>query len=367
MDFKSIFTIIDDPRHQGYITHKLEDVLTIIVCAVFSGMDTLSGIMLYAENHVEFLSKEFCIFEIPSKATFARILSIVDGEQVGQIVIDLMKKKLGTQGDIIAVDGKMIRSTNKTDNKNNGLQILTAYLTDNAVILGQKAIGKKTNEIPEFQNMLETLNIEGKTITADAMHCQKETCKRISEKGGTYLLGLKQNQPALYSNIELFFEDDINANCFETHTTKEQNSGRIETIICKKILDITWLPQLNDWSNLKSIISIRRIVQTKNHNSDETSFYISSLDESPEKLMRIAREHWKIESMHWMLDVSFSEDSCRFLSENAHKTLNSMRKFALSYHKQYISKIDKKKPTIKGNMISCSMNSDLLLKVIQNL
>lgn len=176
------FALINDPRHPSYVEHKLSDVLTMVMCAIFCGLDTLGDIMIYAENNKDFFKNRLNISKIPSKATLARILSMIDGAQVGAIIIEIMREQFGVTGDVIAVDGKAIRSTSKSGQPHSALQILTAYITSSGVVLGQDAIHKKTNEILVFQQMLTNLNIEGKTITAEAMHCQRETCRQIVSK-----------------------------------------------------------------------------------------------------------------------------------------------------------------------------------------
>lgn len=80
--------------------------------------------------------------------------------------------------------------------------------------------------------------------------------------------------------------------------------------------------------------------------------------------MEIAREHWKFKSMHLLLDVTFSEDHCRFLEENAHKTLNALRKYALAVHKQFLAHTGEK-ATIKANMLSCLIKRNLLLHLLE--
>ena len=102
----------------------------------------------------------------------------------------------------------------------------------------------------------------------------------------------------------------------ESFTTLDNGHGRIEKRICQKIVDISWLQGLNEWVGLQAVFAVRRIVQTKHKSTDETSYYITSTNTSPENLLRTVREHWKIESMHWILDVVFSEDDCCIISEN---------------------------------------------------
>ena len=359
------FAIIEDPRHQGYIKHKLSDILVIVMCAVLCGLDELCDIMTFAENKSNFFKEEYGIEKIPSKPTMSRVLSIIDGEEVGKIIISIMKEIAGTKGKVIAVDGKAICSTSKPKQAHSALQIVTAYLTENGVVLGQEMIQEKTNEIPVFKQMLEYLKIKGKTITADAMHCQKETCERIIEKQGDYVFGLKENQKTLYKDIELYFQSSITNTDLETFTTTEKNGGRIEKRICRKLSDLSWLEQRTEWRGLKTAFSVTRIVKNKDKTTEETSYYISSSKATAKELLFISREHWKIESMHWMLDVVFSEDDSSYSSENANITLNSFRKLALLLHKQYLESSSKaKKISIKRNMLNCLLNDNTLLQLI---
>lgn len=365
-DIKLKFGIIEDVRHPSYIEHKLSDVLIIIMCAVLSGLDDLAEIYIFAQNKAEFFQQNFGIDKIPSKPTLSRILNLLDGNAVAKVIIEIMKEQAESLGNILAIDGKAIRSTSKNKNPHSALQILTAYLTESGVVLGQKSINEKTNEIPVFQEMLDSLDVKGKTITADALHCQKETCKKIKDKGGNYVLGLKENQKLLFEDVELFFKEDINNDSITECETVEKNGGRIEKRICRKTNDISWLCSKKDWEGLTTVFSVRRIVTTKGMTSDETSFYISSLDSDAKELLKISREHWKIESMHWLLDVVFSEDKCAILSDNGQKSLNVLRKLALLLHKNYLSK-QPKKCSVKASLLQCLIDDNRLLEIIRSL
>lgn len=235
-------------------------------------------------------------------------------------------------------------------------------MTDSGVTLAQETIYEKTNEIPVFQEMLTYFDVESKIVTADAIHCQRETCRRVVRKRGDYLFGLKENQPSLLEDVRLFFEDGINRTEWESCETTEKNAGHIEKRICRKATDLSWLSD-QKWPGLQSVFAIQRIVEDHGHCSEETSYYISSRDASPRQLMHYAWEHWKIESMHWLQDVTFSEDSCRVLSENAHKTLNSLHKFALAVHKQFLSS-GHRKSSLKSSMLSALLRPDYRLDVI---
>lgn len=364
-NIKRKFEQIKDERHQSYVEHRLADVLILVMCAVLCGIDQLEEIMSYGKNKLEFLRKTFSIEKIPSKPTLSRILNIIDPDEVGMVIIEIMREHMSEIGEIVAVDGKAIRSTSIKGKAHSALQILTAYCTESGVVIGQEAIvhQDKTNEIPMFQEMLKTLDVKGKTITADAMHCQTKTCEKIVKKGGNYCFGLKENQKNFYEDVKLYFETETD---FEKFTTCEKHNGRAEKRTCYKFRDIDWLEQRKEWMNLRSVFAVNRIVTTKHGTSQETGFYISSLDESPEKLLQVVREHWKIESLHWLLDVVFAEDDCNLKNDEAQKTLNSFRKLSLLVHKNYIAKQPKKR-TIKGNMFDCLLTDDKLAKVIENL
>jgi predicted transposase YbfD/YdcC len=370
MDYiRGKFNIIEDKRHLSYIEHDLTDILIIIMCSVLCGLDGLAELCTFAKNRAKFFHNTFGIEQIPSKPTFSRILNLLDGDAVAAIIIEIMQEKatfIKNMKNTLAVDGKAIRSTLKKGQPHSALQILTAYLTESGVVLGQRSIHEKTNEIPVFQEMLETLDIKGKTVTADAMHCQKETCKKIIAKGGDYVFGLKENQKSLYADVALFINDSTNISDTDSYTTTEKNCGIIEKRICMKVANINWLSAKDDWAGLKAVFAVRRITTMKDATTDEISYYITSLDVSAEELLKIAREHWKIESMHWLLDVVFSEDECGIISENGQKTLNILRKLALLLHRQYIASLPKK-CNIKTSLLNCLLSEDYLYGLLQSL
>ncbi len=342
-EIREKFAIIEDWRHSGYVIYNLADVLVIVFCAVLCGMSGLTEIYTYAENHEEYFKEVRGMEKMISRAELGRILAALDGDAVGRVMVDLLRERLGTTGEVVAVDGKAIRSTSQPGTAHSALQIITAYITATGVVLGQESIHEKTNEIPVFQEMLKLLDLKGKTVTADAMHCQRETCEGILKKTADYVIGLKRNQPSLYNDVAEYYEDSSNRKDMDRCETLEKNAGRIERRICWKMQDASWLLARHNWPGLKTAFCVERIIDERGKQSQEVSYYISSKDASPMELLQIVREHWKIESMHWMLDINFSEDTCRFLSENAHKALNAIRKCALAIHKNFL-KLKGKKP-----------------------
>jgi predicted transposase YbfD/YdcC len=291
-------------------------------------------------------------------------MNLLDGEIVAEIIINIMRETLGIQGEVIAFDGKTICATAKGNREK--LHIMTAYITHSGVVLSQKTVGEKTNEIPIMQEMLKYIDLKGKVITADAMHCQKETAALIKGGGGDYIFGLKGNQEIMHDETKLYIDDCISSKdiIVETAQTKEKNGGRIETRICYKSPSMDWFENHADWAGLSCAFAVDRIFETTSGKSFERSYYISSLDTAPDELLRLTREHWKIESMHYQLDVTFSEDDCRILSSNGQKTFTIFRKLALAFHKNYIAQLKTKtKPSVKNNMFQALLSKDVLAKV----
>jgi predicted transposase YbfD/YdcC len=337
--------------------------------SMLCGLDQLQDIVVFANERLSFFKKHFSIDRIPSKPTLSRMLSIINAKSVSKVIIGIVKDEVKELGEIVSFDGKAIRSTSEKGRPHSALQILTAYMVESGVVLAQDTIHEKTNEIPVMRDILDQIDIEEKIVTTDAMHCQRETCAQIidEEHGGDYVIGLKENQRTLHDDVALLFKDAINDDSIETHSETELNGGRLERRICRSTREIGFLSEHN-WPGLKSVFEVRRIITAKDSTlkSDETSYYISSLEASPAELLRISRAHWGIESMHWLLDSDFSEDDCGLLSDNGQEVFNILRKLALLLHKQYMAKQPKKR-SIKSNLLRCLINENALMEIISSL
>ena len=185
--------------------------------------------------------------------------------------------------------------------------------------------------------------------------------------GGEYVVGLKGNQKSLHEDIALYMDECIkDKNIYvETAFTSEKSRDRFEKRECFKAPSISWIESADEWRGLRSVYAVRRKTVTPWGKGVETSYYLSSLAVPCEEMLRIVREHWKIESMHWMLDVVFTEDECMILSPNGQKAMNIFRKLALALHKNYISDLPQKtKPSMRRNMRRSMMNEKLFLAVL---
>ena len=367
--FNMYFGIIEDERDQYTIKHKLVDILKLVMISVLCGMDELDKMIDYGNSKKEFLEKEFEIKSIPSKSTLTRIFMMIDPKWLGLSIVGIVQSLIKEKVTQIMIDGKAIKSTDAIKTIEKMMNIVTAY-TNTGISLLQKTVEDKTNEIPAVKELIQMLDVKGIVITADAMHCQKETAETIVNNGGDYVLQLKANQKNFYEDVYAMFDDkymdETDKNCeYEIYKTQEKSHGRIETRTCYVLNEIAFFTDyLANWKGLKKIFAVVREVEKENKITKEISCYLSSKNTTAEKLLSYTRKHWEIESMHHILDVTYDEDRCKLLSQRAQENLNIFRKMGISIHKKYLKN---KKQTVKSNMFNCLLNDNLLLEVIGNI
>lgn len=365
--FNMYFGIIDDPRCEANVIHPLVDILKLVMLASLCGMDELDRIVDYGKSKKEFLEKEFNIHSIPSKATLSRVMAVIDSKWLSLSSVCILNALIKRSSNQIMIDGKAIKSTDAIKNIHTMLNIVTAY-TDSGISLGQMTVRSKTNEIPAVKELVEMLNIEGLVVTADALHCQKETAEIIIKNQGDYVLQLKSNQGNFYQDVYAMFDDQYmdkaDKDCeYEIYSTIEKKHGRIEKRTCYVLNELAYFTDyLAEWKGLKRIFAIKREIEKDEKKTKEISCYLSSKNASAEDLLRYARNHWEIESLHHILDVTYDEDRCKLLTQRAQENMNVFRKMGISVHKNYLIN---KRQTVKSSMFNCLLNDKNLLEILQ--
>jgi predicted transposase YbfD/YdcC len=334
-------SIIQDPRIERSKLHKLEDVLFLVVCAVLCGCDTWEAIYEFGKDRVEWLRKYIRLEHgIPSADTLARVFSLIDPEEFEQAfrnwVFSLYEVK---DEQIIAIDGKRVRNTHDNRYGRGAIHMVSAYATEVGLVLGQVKTADKSNEIRAVPELLDALKLKGCVITLDAMGCQKDIVKKITERGGDYVISLKGNQGQLHQDVKLFFESidkgQLKKVKLDSITHTEKGHGRIEER-CYQITDhIDWLENKANWSGLRSIGRVDSMREINGVVSRESRYFISSLPGAAQRFSKAVRQHWAIENnLHWQLDVTFNEDKLRARMRNAAQNLTILRRMILNVLKQ---------------------------------
>lgn len=357
------FSSIDDPRVNRQKLHKLEDIFFITICAVICGADNWVAIEHFGDCKKDWFTEILGLEHgIPSHDTLGKVFSAIDSEQFGecfsQWVCDLSEL---TQGDIIAIDGKRVRrSFDKASNKA-AIHMVSAWSCDNHLVLGQTKVSDKSNEITAIPKLLERLDIAGSIITIDAMGCQTKIAKQIVEKGGDYVLSLKGNQGKLHDNIRYWFESHSKTIGCEP-TELDYGHGRIEHRTLKVSSDIGWLKKQHQWPYLNSIIAVTSTREVDNELSEETRYFISSLDgKNKAKLAKAIRSHWQVENnLHWVLDMAFDEDRSRARKGHSAANMTTLRHLALNLVKAETTT----KVGVKIKRQKAGWSNEYLLKIL---
>ena len=248
-------------------------------------------------------------------------------------------------------------------NHDKPLHVLSAYLCELGLTISQKTVSEKSNEIPAMRELLSLINIHGCMVVADALHCQTETAEAVITGGGDYLLNVKGNQETLMQDIEDFVKDDDLRVKMESASTRELNGGRIEFRKAFVSHDLSWMEaHLSKWSGLSCIGAINRRFTVREKTTNEWHYYISSRKLTPEELLKYARNEWAVESMHWLLDVHYQEDSCKVRDSNVNQNLNIIRKIALNYIKHYKNNSGTKLP-LSRLMFACLLDCNKILEI----
>jgi predicted transposase YbfD/YdcC len=365
--FATHFANLTDPRLERTRRHVLQDILVIALCAMIANANTWVDIERYGKSKLDFLRRFLALPNgIPSHDTLSRVFAKLDPAALLvclQNWLSDLREKLG--GRLVAIDGKTLRGSHDGDSRPNALHLISAWATEARLFLGQLAVDQKSNEITAIPQLLELLDIEGDTVTIDAMGCQKEIAKTIVAKKANYVLQVKDNQPTLHEAISAAFigfaDDDYTEPSLRRFKTFDRGHGREETreyFIADVPAD---LPGADDWTGLLSIGMVLRTRKEGDRISEEVAFYITSLEAKVKPFARAARGHWGIETtLHWSLDVTFSEDASRVRKDRGPENLGMLRRLVVSL----LHRDTSCKASLRGKRLIAGWDDEALLRIL---
>lgn len=371
-DFKDCFGNIEDFRQEWKVKHSLIEILFIAVIATIANANTWLEIGAFAEAKEEWLKKYITLENgIPSHDTFQRVFEHIDSKAFNKAFVNWTNKLSDhTNGRVIAIDGKTVRGS--SDGDQSPIHIVSAWVDENNMILGQVKTDAKSNEITAIPELLDMLFIEKSIVTIDAMGTQKKIAEKIIKKKGNYVLALKGNHGLFHKEVEEYMQDAIK-NDFKDivcskKTTLEKGHGRIEKREYIQTNDIDWFSEKEQWKELKSIGMVRRTVKKKDKETIETCYFISSLEAPLEGecnlFAKAVRNHWGIESCHWMLDVLFREDASLVRKNNGAENLSMIRKIVMNILKKETPNTKKISKNMKR--FKAGIDEKFLEKIIEN-
>ena len=349
--FEEAFSQVKDPRSARNQIYSLTSLIGTTFCAVLSGIDSFNGIAEFVEFHLEELKQYFDFSDgAPSHDTYQRLWNMIDPVQFQSSFQTFVESLHKISGEVLSIDGKTIRNSGKL----RPLHILSAWCSENGMVLGQLKMQAKSNEITAIPELLKQLDLRNKTVTIDAMGCTKNICKQIIDRGGDYVIALKKNHLSLLEDVEPFLQNmDF---CLTKDQQNDKGHGRIEQRIATVSHEVGWIQQKHQWPGLKAIGCIVSKVLRKDKETKQTRFFIASKALDAAALNDIVRKHWSIENqLHWVLDVSYNEDKGCIRNENAAENINIIRKWAMIVlKKSKINQYQSIKSVMRRNIMSFS-------------
>lgn len=357
-----------DHEYNGYFC-SIAEAVSITVLGSICGLRNVSQIHQWAESDSvsEFLKEKFGIEHIPCYYWLLTLLKMVKPESLNNCLMKWAETMLpeNRKGLTISLDGKTVRSTCKMESYDSPLHIISAQVSELGLTFASKSVEGKSNEIPAVQQLIDEMDIRDCMIVADALNCQRETAEAIVRGKGDYLLDAKGNQPALEAEIKEYVQDEDLRKAMDCESTTEKNRDRIERRTAYTTADVSWIFGKEKWKNLCCIGAIKTEFERKGVKTEEWHYYISSRYLTALELLHHARMEWAVESMHWLLDVHFSEDYCRIVNQTIQQNLNMLRKFALSLIKQYKTNSNSKRP-LSQIMFNCLLNPSAICLILEN-
>jgi predicted transposase YbfD/YdcC len=361
------FANLEDPRTAYLVEHPLLDIVALTICAVICGAETWEDIEEYGHSKLDWLKTFLGLPNgIPSHDTIARVFALLEPTQLQTCFVSWVNSiaKLSL-GEVVSLDGKSARHSYDKGSGKGAIHMVSAWASENQLVLGQVKVDDKSNEITAIPKLLNILDVSGCIVTIDAMGAQTEIASQIIDKGADYVLSLKGNQGNLHQDVEQLFDwarkTDFKDIEHEAYQTVDKGHGRIEIRRHWLLGQVEHLEDAQRWEGLKRVGMIeseRRIAGQPP--TIERRYYLVSLDGGIERFAYASRGHWGIENkLHWSLDVVFHEDDSRIRKGHAPENMTTIRKIALNLLAKESSKGSKKNKRLKAGW-----DNDFLIRVL---
>lgn len=328
------FAQIADGRQPGKVLHRLEEVLMVALCAVLCDCDSFTDMEDFAQTQLLWL-RSFLVLAngAPSHDVFRNVLLSLRP----QGLLDILTGWCGElSGKHIAIDGKALRGTHHAGQGRPLVHLVRAWVDECHLSAAQVACAQKSNEIEAIPRLLDALNLQGATVTIDAMGTQHAIAGQIHEAGADYVLALKANQKGALEAVEIHFKEQARSGQAQAphleSETLELSHGRCEKRHYSITGELNWFHKSWKWAGLQSVAQVRRSVQRNSEDPmlEEVHYFLCSFKADAARLAKLVRGHWSVENRcHWVLDVTFGEDHCQVRDKNGAHNLSILREMAI--------------------------------------
>jgi predicted transposase YbfD/YdcC len=348
----------------------LLDIIIIAICAVLCGADSWVGIETVGKAKETWFRRFLKLeYGIPSHDTFGYVFARMNHEEFQhrfmrwvESVFEVSKRQ------VLALDGKTLRGSHDKARGKAAIHLVSAWASENSLVLGQRKVADKSNEMTAIPELLRLLDISGCIVTIDALGCQTKIAQAIRDEKADYILQVKGNQENLRQDMADWFsygdKHGFEGMDCDFDKTIGKSRGRIEIRKCWVLRDsraFEYIRHYQGWADLRSLIRVQRERRHNGQISHQTAYYISSLKASAAVILQATRRHWAIEnSCHWVLDVTFGEDYSRIRDGESSENMATLRAIALNLLKR-----DTGKSSLRQKRFRAAMDNDFLLHLLQ--
>jgi len=361
--FLTVFESVPDPRAEN-VRHDLVEVLLIAFLAVLCGAQHCVEMAEFGRAKLKFLKRFLKLRHgIPSHDTFSAVFRILDPKALdaafGRLTSTLVAAL--AKGGVIAIDGKSLKGAYEKGEKSSPRMMVSAYATGLRLTLATVA-AKDRNEVEAALEVVGLLDLKGKIVTADALHCNRKMVEAICEKGGDYCIALKGNQDSLLSDARACLAKADDPKAKKKHSvakTEDGGHGRSETRVAI-VVEANGLAEYHEFPGLTAFgrIEATRIIDGKTET--DVRIFVLSRKLTAKALLETARDHWHIENrLHWQLDVSFGEDAARNRKDNGPANIAVIRRRALD-----VARLDQSKGSLTAKLKRAGWNDEFMLALL---
>lgn len=334
------FATVEDPRDVRRISHRLDEILLLVVCGTIADCDDYEDIAGWGAAHLDFLRRHLPYENgVPGERWLTILMNRINPALFADAFAAWVRESWPDKATLVAIDGKTSRRSHDRARGAAPLHLVCAFATTARLVLAAEAVPDKASELAAIPPLLERLGaddgLKGALVSIDAVATNAEVAGAIAAQGADWLLAVKANQPTLRAEVEAAFAAAGDA--LETHTDLDKGHGRIEERRAAVLHDTEWLegprrfPGELRLPGAACLVRVEARAETGGATRTETRYFISSRALSAADAAAAIRDHWAIENrLHWVLDVTFADDQSRLRKGHGARNMATVRHFALN-------------------------------------
>ena len=353
MSLSALFDTVSDPRAAN-ASHRLSDVILVMIAAVMCGRKTATDIALFAELRREALAPLLHNDTMPSHDTISRLLRVIDPSEFGAVLRRFSAAFGEATGCHVAIDGKALRRACDADARTTPPMMVSAWASEVGLTLAALpgAENGQTDEGRLAVEVVQLLDLTGKIVTADALHANRAMAEALTQGGCDYILRLKRNRAAWCDEAEALFARSDAEPVRQSSVEHGRKEWREATVIACAV------PRASGHK------AYGRIIAGRGDEPAVTRYYLLSKKFEPAALLTYARAHWNVETaLHWTLDVHLAEDQNRGRRDHSPANIGLLNRFA----RNLLQLAETNKTPISHRITKCTFSDTYLTNALSHM